>query len=160
DGAAFPPLERFVMELFRTISPNGGSLSVAVDARRSPDGESPYAKLRSRFERHLYAVTPHLATSMDPLHWTDPETFDPDRYRTAPTSDQNDEAKSTQMGFPQCPFDITTFDVADGRSVGMTNSAFGTVFGTADGTPMPVCDSAGFAPFGFGYRRCPGELLT
>jgi hypothetical protein len=27
DGAAFPPLDRFVMELFRTISPNAGSLS-------------------------------------------------------------------------------------------------------------------------------------
>ena len=25
---------------------------------------------------------------------------------------------------------------------------------------MPVCDYAGFAPFGFGYRRCPGEQLT
>jgi len=50
--------------------------------------------------------------------------------------------------------------VADGRNVGLTNSAFGTVFGEADGKPMPVCDYAGFAPFGFGYRRCPGEQLT
>lgn len=23
-----------------------------------------------------------------------------------------------------------------------------------------MCDYAGFAPFGFGYRRCPGEQLT
>ena len=23
-----------------------------------------------------------------------------------------------------------------------------------------MCDHAGFAPFGFGYRRCPGEQLT
>jgi cytochrome P450 len=30
----------------------------------------------------------------------------------------------------------------------------------ADGRPLPVCDHAGFAPFGFGYRRCPGEQLT
>jgi hypothetical protein len=29
-----------------------------------------------------------------------------------------------------------------------------------DGKPAPVCDYAGFAPFGFGYRRCPGEQLT
>jgi hypothetical protein len=43
---------------------------------------------------------------------------------------------------------------------GLTNSGFGTVFGVADGKPMPVCDYAGFAPFGFGYRRCPGEQLT
>ena len=25
---------------------------------------------------------------------------------------------------------------------------------------LPVCDYAGFAPFGFSYRRCPGEQLT
>ena len=23
-----------------------------------------------------------------------------------------------------------------------------------------MCDTAGYAPFGFGYRRCGGELLT
>jgi cytochrome P450 len=159
-GTPFPALERFVMELFRTISPNGASISVVVDARRSSGGESTYPKLGARFQRKLYTATPHLQTSMDPRHWTNPEAFDPDRYKTAPASDQIDEAKSRQMGFPRCPFDITTFNVADGRSVGMTNSAFGTVYGTADGKPMPVCDYAGFAPFGFGYRRCPGELLT
>ena len=32
--------------------------------------------------------------------------------------------------------------------------------GVANGKPLPVCDYAGFAPFGFGYRRCPGEQLT
>ena len=42
----------------------------------------------------------------------------------------------------------------------MHNSGFGTVFGVADDRPLPVCDYAGFAPFGFGYRRCPGEQLT
>jgi hypothetical protein len=36
------------------------------------------------------------------------------------------------------------------------NSGFGTVYGK----PLPVCDHAGFAPFGFGYRPCPGEQLT
>ena len=34
------------------------------------------------------------------------------------------------------------------------------MFGVADGKPLPVCDYAGFAPFGFGYRRCHGEQLT
>jgi hypothetical protein len=29
-----------------------------------------------------------------------------------------------------------------------------------DGTPYPVCDAAGYAPFGFDYRRCGGERLT
>jgi hypothetical protein len=60
DGSTFPPLELFVMELFRTISPNGGSLSAVVDARRSQYGESPYSRLRSHFRRHLYTATPHL----------------------------------------------------------------------------------------------------
>ena len=160
DGTTFSPLELFVMELFRTISPNGGSLSAVVDARQSQYGESPYAKLHSRFHRHLYAATPHLETSMDAQHWTNPKAFDPNRYKSVPTSDKIDEKKSMEMGFARCPFDITTMKVADGRNAGMTNSAFGTVFGEADGKPMPVCDYAGFAPFGFGYRRCPGEQLT
>lgn len=42
----------------------------------------------------------------------------------------------------------------------MTNSAFGAVYGVVDGTAYPVCDTAGYAPFGFGYRRCAGEQLT
>ncbi|MFE2093447.1 hypothetical protein [Streptomyces sp. NPDC059460] len=37
---------------------------------------------------------------------------------------------------------------------------FGAVYGVVDGMPYPVCDSAGYASFGFGYRRCAGELLT
>ena len=64
------------------------------------------------------------------------------------------------MGLANCPFTPTSFDVKDGRKAALHNSAFGTVFGVADNRPMPVCDYAGFAPFGFGYRRCPGEQLT
>ena len=60
----------------------------------------------------------------------------------------------------RCPFENKEFDVKDGRKVSLQNSAFGTVFGVADGVPLPVCDHAGFAPFGFGYRRCPGEQFT
>ncbi len=78
---AFTPLERFVMELFRTITPNGGSISAAEETRTPP------------FERHGYIVSPHLATSNDPSHWNEPERFDPDRYNTVPTSHQIDEAR-------------------------------------------------------------------
>ena len=149
DGGAFPPLERLVMELFRTISPNGVSISAITETR-------PPA-----FERHGYIVTPHPASSRDPVQWTNPDDFDPARYQHAPTSAEIDEARIHQMGLASCPFDPkATFEVKDGRRAALHNSAFGTVFGIADGHPMPVCDHAGFAPFGFGYRRCPGEQLT
>lgn len=161
DGGPFTPLERFVMELFRTISPNGGSLSALADAPRTFFyGPSPHTALDARFRRYGFMNTPHTSTSFDPVHWTNPAQFDPDRYKTAPTSDQIDEARCKQIGLAKCPFDITSFNVVDGRKASLTNSGFGTVFGVVDGKPMPVVDSAGFAPFGFGYRRCPGEQLT
>lgn len=160
DGAPYSSLESFVMELFRVISPNGGSLSAVIDARASQYGESPFALMRAKYRRHLYAATPHKATSMDPRHWTNAEQFDPERYASVPTSAQIDETRTKEMGFPRCPFHITSLPVADGRKVALTNSGFGTVFGVKDGKAMPVCDYAGFAPFGFGYRRCPGEQLT
>jgi cytochrome P450 len=147
-GTPFTPLERFVMELFRVISPNGGSISALEEVRAPP------------YPRHGYIVTPHTSTSIDPLHWRDPQKFDPSRYSGVPTSHEIDETKVKQMGFAKCPFDRKEFQVRDGRKVMMHNSGFGTVYGIASGKPMPVCDYAGFAPFGFGYRRCPGEQLT
>jgi hypothetical protein len=48
----------------------------------------------------------------------------------------------------------------ESRNVEMTNSAFGAVYSEIDGIPHPVVDTAGYAPFGFGYRRCAGEHLT
>ena len=148
DGSQFTPLERFVMELFRTISPNSGSES-AIEELATP----PY-------ERYGHVVTPHRETSIDPRHWKDPEQFDPDRYKDVPTSHQVDEATCQRIGFARCPFDRKTFDVEDGRNAVLHNSGFGTVYSIVDGNPLPVCDYAGYAPFGFGYRRCPGEQLT
>ena len=166
NGAPYTPLEMFVMELFRTISPNGGSISAISDARQSGssdkygDSVSPFVRFGLPYERSAYIISPHTSTSFDPMHWTNPQQFDPGRYRDVPTSAQVDEAKSKQIGFAKCPFDLTTMKVNDGRNAAMANSAFGTVFGVVDGKPLPVCDYAGFAPFGFGYRRCPGEQLT
>jgi hypothetical protein len=159
-GAPYTPLERLVMELFRTISPNGGSISAIEDARTTAYGASPHQRFGVPYERASYISTPHTNTSFDPTHWKDPKQFDPDRYLGLPTSAEIDEDKCRQIGFARCPFDITTFEVKDGRKAGLRNSGFGTVFGVVDGKPLPVCDYAGFAPFGFGYRRCPGEQLT
>ena len=166
NGAPYTPLEMFVMELFRTISPNGGSISAMSDTRQLGssdnygDSLSPFVRFGLPYERSGYIISPHTSTSFDPRHWSNPQQFDPGRYRDVPTSAQVDEAKSKQIGFAKCPFDLTTMKVADGRNAAMANSAFGTVFGVVDGKPLPVCDYAGFAPFGFGYRRCPGEQLT
>ncbi|MUG96168.1 hypothetical protein F7734_29040 [Scytonema sp. UIC 10036] len=149
DGSSpFTPLDRFVMELFRTISPNTGSISTLQEMREP------------RYKRYGYINTPHKATSFDPRHWQNATEFNPDRYKNAPTSDQMDEVKSKQIGFAQCPFHQETFAVKDGRNTEMTNSIFGTVYNRTDGQAYPVCDYAGYAPFGFGYRRCAGELFT
>ncbi|MGH7117527.1 MAG: hypothetical protein ACREFP_00785 [Acetobacteraceae bacterium] len=160
NGSAFTPLEMLVIELSRGIAVNGGGLSSITDARRTAYGESPRELLDARFERHGYMNTPHASTSFEPRHWKNPQQFDPTRYLTAPTSDQIDEARREQIGFARCPLDITSFDVVDGRKATLTNSGFGTVFGVVGGKPLPVCAYAGFAPFGFGYRRCLGEQLT
>jgi hypothetical protein len=160
NGAPYTPIELLVMELFRTISPNGGSISTIHDARDSQYGASPHERLGLRFRRNSYISTPHTATSFEPVHWPNPQQFDPGRYLHVPTSAQIDEDKCRQIGLASCPFNITTWPVSDGRNAGLTNSGFGTVFGVAGGKPLPVCDYAGFAPFGFGYRRCAGEQLT
>lgn len=160
NGAPFSPLELFVMESFRVISPNGGSISTIKDARRSAYGSSPQESFGFPMERHSYISTPHTSTSLDPVHWKEPNAFDPTRYLSVPTSAQINEEKCQQIGLARCPFEITNFEVEDGRKANITNSGFGTVFGVVDGKSLPVCDYAGFAPFGFGYRRCPGEQLT
>ena len=127
-GAPFPPLELLVMELFRVISPNGGSISAIHDARASAYGASPQQKFGVPLERHSYISTPHTSTSLDPVHWKDPNAFDPQRYLQVPTSAQINDDKCRQIGLARCPFDITNFEVKDGRKANITNSGFGTVF--------------------------------
>jgi hypothetical protein len=148
DGGPFTPLDRFVMELFRTINPNGGSLS-------------QINRVRQLFPSDLSSVnTLHLPASMSPVQWKNPTEFDPDRYKTAPTTADDGETRCRDIGLAKCPFSKESFPVKDGRKVAMTNSAFGAVYSEIDGKPYPVVDTAGYAPFGFGYRRCAGEHMT
>jgi cytochrome P450 len=105
-------------------------------------------------------LTPHAEASMSPLHWKNPTEFDPDRYKTAPPTVDNNEARAREVGLTRCPFSKEPFRFKDGRKGGVTNSAFGAVYGELDGKAYPLVDTAGFAPFGFGYRRCAGEYIT
>ena len=67
NGAPYTPLEMFVMELFRTISPNGGSISSMSDTRQSGssdkygDSVSPFVRfgLSLRTQR-LHYLSAHL----------------------------------------------------------------------------------------------------
>jgi hypothetical protein len=155
DNSPFTPLDRFVMELFRTISPNGGSVSsLPAVAQFFGAGYTGFSTI----------ITPHPepepSTAPPSYHWNNPHEFDPDRYKTATTSEQNDESTCKEIGLARCPFSKEAFSVKDGRQADLTNSAFGAVYGVIDGEAYPVCDDAGYAPFGFGYRRCAGEFLT
>jgi hypothetical protein len=71
-----------------------------------------------------------------------------------PTLPMIDLALSKENASPSAPF-----TVGDGRKAEVTNSVFGAVCGVVNGTPYPICDTAGYAPFSFGYRRCAGEQL-
>jgi len=146
DGDTFTPLDRFVMDIFRTRSPNGGSLS----------SQSAGAKAAPTFG---VILTTHLhkEISEDEIHWSDPGVFNPDRYIDAPTSDKIDEKLcGDNSNFNECPFPHQDFRTKDGTDTVITNNGFGTVYSK----DKPVCDTAGYAPFGFGYRRCPGEQFT
>ncbi|WP_019504684.1 hypothetical protein [Pleurocapsa sp. PCC 7319] len=148
DGGAFSPLDRFAMELMRVIAPNGGSYSTLQSQQRL---------LTSGYNAISH---PHPQVNRDEKHWSDPDAFNPDRYKQAATSHENDESKLAGLGLNKCPFHAAPMKVKDGRDTELTESVFGTVYGITDGTPAPVCDTAGYGSFGFGYRRCPGELLT
>lgn len=52
------------------------------------------------------------------------------------------------------------FITKDERDNVLENNAYGTVSSHRRGEDYPVVESAGFSPFGFGYRRCPGERFT
>ena len=153
DDSPFTPLDRFVMELFRTISPNDGSVSsLPAIAQFFGEGYAGFSTI----------ITPHPEASTALQHWDDPEKFDPLRYKEqATTSEQNNEAKCEEVGLAQCPFSKEPLAVKDGRQAAeLTNSAFGAVYAKVGDTTYQVCDDAGYAPFGFGYRRCAGEFLT
>jgi len=80
------------MELFRTISPNAGSDPVLRAMQQ------PFGTAHPGFST---MVTPHAETSRDPLNWKNPNEFDPERYKQALASEQNDEVKVNHVGLVQ-----------------------------------------------------------
>ena len=160
-GAPFTPLELFVMELFRTISPNGGSISAVEDARRVV----LTAHLRTR------RWTPALS---DTATWprrilrpaSTPFTGEPaavrprslsDRARPAARSTKPNASRSVLPGVPSTVRPSMSPTVGR-RTLPTAGSAPSSASLTA--SRCLSVDYAGFAPFGFGYRRCPGEQLT
>ena len=144
----FSKLDRFVMELFRTIMPNDGSMS------------NRPTSLQTKGVGDVAAVHEHRPIANDPLLWDDPLAFDPDRYLDKPVSNQITGNTLKSMGLDSCPFAREDYVTQDGRDTVITNSPFGTVYNKHRGTDHPVLEHPGYSPFGFGYRRCPGELLT
>jgi len=75
-------------------------------------------------------------------------------------SSDDGDTRAKNAGLAKCPFAKSAFAVKDGRDVVITNSPFGADYPEIDGLAHPVADTAGYSPFGFGYRRCPGEQMT
>ena len=148
NGSAFTPLDRFAMELMRVIAPNAGSVSSLKKKQGFLGGG------------YSVIVQQHAEAGRNPLLWDNPDAFDVSRYEGVPTSAESDGNSARAAGLVRCPFDPKPFAVKDGRDAHVTNSAYGTVYPVVDGESQPVCDYAGYAPFGFGYRRCAGEILT
>src|SRR3974390_3725949 len=70
NGAPYTPLERLVMELFRTISPNGGSISAITDTRATSFyGGSPFAPFGLPHQRHRDMNKPPNPTTFHTPTW-------------------------------------------------------------------------------------------
>jgi len=162
DDKGFTDLDYLVLELFRVSLPNGGSISRYY-------GENPSGSSIADKADELVVQT-HYHPANSPTLWEDsvaiPNStlnnapFNPDRYKNVPLAHEVDEEALKKAGaLAKCPFDHSSLETADGRSI--ENNAFGTTFAkTSEGKTCPMVETAGFSPFGFGYRRCPGEMLT
>ena len=147
-GNAFTPLERFTMELFRTINPNGGSISARWKPRTPP------------YQEHGYVVTPTLVISFDPVHWKDPGSSTLTATTARQRAIRSTRPSASRLALLNAPStgQNSTLPTVGGPRYTTADLAPSTASSTA--SQLPVCDHAGFAPFGFGYRRCPGEQLT
>ena len=170
-GGTFSLQDRFVMEAFRVASPNGGSMSHMEPLRSDsdstkviPSGKGGCIHMQERNKGSQEVVQNHIththpSNSNDPFNWkTCPMKFAPERYHEHKAASSENPPGSDSVNPKLFPVDpLVTIENA---KVKLTNSAFGTVYPEVDGTAHPVYDHVGYAPFGFGYRRCPGELFT
>jgi hypothetical protein len=160
DSNAFSKIDFFIAELMRVIMPNTGSIS---RMQQEQDG------VGGKIDQTI--IYDHVAIGNSPLHWADAVSttkdgvttwkapFNPERYADVPGSNEIDEEGLMRMAaLARCPYDHGTIETADGRTV--KSNPFGTMHSSTGDVDYPVIESAGFSPFGFGYRRCAGELFT
>ncbi|MDJ0591379.1 MAG: hypothetical protein QNJ72_15500 [Pleurocapsa sp. MO_226.B13] len=87
----FTPLEQFVMELFRTISPNAGSVSTIEETRKP------------LYERYGYIFSPHKATSEEPRHWENPKESTPSATKMHRPATKLTKPELKKSGLPNVP---------------------------------------------------------
>ncbi|MCX4026644.1 hypothetical protein H0A36_00570 [Endozoicomonas sp. SM1973] len=160
DDNSFTRLDFFVFELMRVILPNNGSISrVALNGQLANEPDI--------LNFHL-----HQPIGNSSLHWSDARLekdsndnnvwvapFNPERYQDVPLSHTIDEeGLKKAAALNRCPFEQSSITTKDGRSI--LNNAYGTTYSSNEKAQCPVIETAGYSPFGFGYRRCPGELFT
>ena len=139
------------MELFLTISPNSAAIH-------------NFLLYNNLLAPRTLASVRLLHLTLKPLdtHLTEEPKLNSTLNATIKLRQVNRMMKSrpSKSGWHRSPFNKEDFQVKDGRHVSITNSVFGAVYPRVDDKAYPVCDTAGYAPFGFGYRRCAGEFLT
>ena len=91
------------MELFRTISPNGGTFQRSRTPGRHPSTGAPPSPSSACPTRAPLHDSPAYRDELRYRLWKDPQQFDPERYKSVPTSAEIDEAKCKQIGLPRCP---------------------------------------------------------
>lgn len=131
-------LDHFIMEVFRYTNPIGSVASRVI-------GKNQFAQT--------------LLSNRSTLHWENPDDFNPDRFQKDRNAELFTDEKTCERTQIRCPFRAMSFSLFN-RSSSLKNTVFGTVFPHKEGEKNPIYEYAGYSAFGYGYRRCPGEIFS